>query len=185
MTETAIIALAGRRIDPIDAEIERFPTRNIPRVRRDLARLFVRENVLATVSSAACGSDLLGLEEAERLGLRRLVILPYASAKFRKTSVVDRPGEWGASFDRLIGTAEREGGLLTLGKEGGDPAYQATNQSILNHATQMGRTLPGGPHRLLAAVVWEGASRGENDLTDAFRREAIKARFEIHVVLTM
>src|SRR4051794_17846073 len=112
MSETAVIALAGRRIDAEDADSPRFPARNIPAVRNRLAELLVREKALALVSSAACGSDLIGLEEAERIEIRRRIVLPFSQGKFRATSVVDRPGDWGSSFDRLVAQAEQQGDLV-------------------------------------------------------------------------
>ena len=67
----AVIALAGRRIDAADAAMPRFPLDKIPVVRELLAELLVQEHAVALVCSAACGADLIALEEAERLGLRR------------------------------------------------------------------------------------------------------------------
>ncbi len=60
----AVIALAGRRIDAADAAMPRFPLENIPLVRKRLADLLVQERAVALVCSAACGADLIALEEA-------------------------------------------------------------------------------------------------------------------------
>jgi hypothetical protein len=64
-----IIVLAGRRVDGPDAAQARFPntTANIEAVLAQIAHVLV--------SSAACGSDLLAVEEAGRLGIRRRIFL--------------------------------------------------------------------------------------------------------------
>jgi ABC-type enterobactin transport system permease subunit len=54
-----------------------FPLEAVAIVRRRLADLLVQEHAVALVCSAACGADLIALEEAERLGLRRRIILPF------------------------------------------------------------------------------------------------------------
>ena len=94
----AVIALAGRRIDAADTNPPRFPLEAVPTVRRRLADLLAKERAVALVCSAACGADLMALEEAERLGLRRRIVLPFPPERFRKTSVIDRPGDWAASI---------------------------------------------------------------------------------------
>ena len=102
----AVMALAGRRIDAPETDPPRFPLKNVPMVRERLAALLAAEHAEALVCSAACGADLIALEEAERLGLRRRIVLPFPAKRFRETSVTDRPGEWGPLFDRLIASAE-------------------------------------------------------------------------------
>jgi hypothetical protein len=185
VSDTAIVALAGRRIDAEDTNPARFSSRNIPAVRERLARLFEQEGALAVVSSAACGSDLIGLEEAERIHIRGRIVLPFSREKFRATSVVDRPGEWGASFDHLVDLAEENGDIVILEQNNdADAAYAAANKLILHEAKMLAQTMPGGPHRLVAVIVWEGQPRPDNDLTDDFKTAAIEAGFTLHVVLT-
>ena len=58
-----IVAVAGRRIDPEPAEVRRFPFEQVPRVERELHRLFEEVAVSMLVASAACGADLLRSEE--------------------------------------------------------------------------------------------------------------------------
>jgi hypothetical protein len=95
-----VIALAGRRVDPPDADFVRFPLKNVLAVRLRIRDALTRHAATTVVASAACGSDLLALDEAGALGLRRRIVLPFDRARFRMTSVVDRPGDWGALFDR-------------------------------------------------------------------------------------
>jgi hypothetical protein len=64
---------------------------HVPLVRRRIVDLLAEEHTEALVCSAACGADLIALEEAERLGLRRRIVLPFSPRQFRETSVTDRP----------------------------------------------------------------------------------------------
>lgn len=78
----AVIALAGRRIDAPETKSARFPLSNVPIVRERLAALLAAEHAEALVCSAACGADLIALAEAERLGLRRRIVLPFRQSAF-------------------------------------------------------------------------------------------------------
>jgi predicted acylesterase/phospholipase RssA/tetratricopeptide (TPR) repeat protein len=184
LKDTAIIALAGRRIDGADTNPSRFPRDAVPSVRRRLADLLAREHAVALVCSAACGADLLALEEAERLGLRRRIILPFPPDRFRQTSVIDRPGDWGRVFDRLVAAAEKAGDLVVLsGTDGGDEiAYAAANKAIVSEAQKLAQG--DKRHRLVAAVAWEGSARPGGDMTSQFRTLAAEAGFEDRVIPT-
>jgi predicted acylesterase/phospholipase RssA/tetratricopeptide (TPR) repeat protein len=180
----AVIALAGRRIDAADANPPRFPLEAVPTVRRRLADLLAKERAVAVVCSAACGADLMVLEEAERLGLRRRIVLPFPPERFRKTSVTDRPGDWAGVFDRLIAAAEATGDLVVLPLIAGtnDAAYVSANEAIVREAQQIARDC--GAHRLIASVVWEGSARPANDATAQFRNLAVQEGFEERYVIT-
>src|SRR5689334_8703170 len=112
--KSAVVALAGRRVDAANADEQRFPLENVRLVRRRVAETLASERAAALVCSAACGADLVALEEAERLGLRRRIVLPFPPDPFRRRSVVDRPGEWGEVFDHLIAKAHAAGDLVVL-----------------------------------------------------------------------
>ena len=172
-----IIALAGRRIDADDASPERFPRRNIERVRAAIRSAFERLGARALVCSAACGADLLALVEAGPLGLRRRVVLPFAAARFRDTSVTDRGGEWGSMFDAVIDDVSRQGDLIEIAGAGdGDPAYAAATRRILDEGIALGA---GRREPVCAVLVWDGESRGAGDLTEAFGSEARNRRLRL------
>jgi hypothetical protein len=175
-----IAALAGRRIDAADAP-PRFPLANVERVGERLEAL-LREGSGALVCSAACGADLIALEAAGRLGLRRRIVLPFAAERFRATSVTDRPGDWGPLFDRIVGEVAAAGDLVLLGLEEGDEGtYAAANHAILNEAEGLAG---GDPPAVVAVIVWEGASRGAGDLTEAFATAARARGHPVREVLT-
>lgn len=185
--QASVVALAGRRIDAPDTRPSRFPIENVPLVRRRLADLFIEEATEALVCSAACGADLIALEEAERLGLRRRIVLPFPPERFRETSVVDRPGNWGLVFDRLVAAAAACGDLVVLADAGGDDdtAYAAANHAIVREAMVLGQGMNGeGARRPLAVIVWEGKARQGSDATGGLRDIATRAGFSERSVLT-
>jgi hypothetical protein len=182
----AVIALAGRRIDQPDTDPPRFPLDHVPLVRGRIADLLSEEHTEALVCSAACGADLIALEEAERLGLRRRIVLPFPPNRFRETSVTDRPGNWGPLFDRLVAAAESAGDLITLSSTGDDDAaYAAANEVIIKEAEALsGSTSEGTRLRLVAVIVWEGSARVGTDASGGLLTLATKAGFEERSVST-
>jgi hypothetical protein len=183
----AVVALGGRRIDAAGTDPPRFPLQNVPLVRKRVAEALVAERAVALVCSAACGADLIALEEAERLGLRRRIVLPFAPERFRVSSVVDRPGEWGPVYDHLITAATATRDLVVLGAadSGDDVAYARANEAIIREARELAAcSQEDGPYRLLAILVWEGRARPGTDATEGFRRLALAAGFETSSVLT-
>jgi len=177
-----IVALAGRRVDADGASPPRFPGSNVDMVAHALRHLFEREQATALVSSAACGADLLALREADALGLRRRIVLPFDRAAFRSSSVVDRPGDWGPLFDSVLDECQPQGDLVTLSLPPGDAAYAATNAAILEEAQALGRAT-GEP--VYALLAWDGASRGTGDLTADFGAAAAARNIPVLEVLTI
>src|SRR6185295_18726756 len=177
-----VIALAGRRPDAPGAP-PRFPPANIALVAERLRRLFRLEGATAVVSSAACGADLIALREAGTLKARLRVVLPFGRQEFRALSVTDRPGDWGDTFDRIIDEVSQAGALSMLsGRPNDDAAYAAANVAILDAAQALGRQTG---QEVCAVVVWEGKSRGEGDLTEAFAQAARERGWRILEVLTL
>lgn len=178
-----VIALAGRRVDAPGADTARFPAANVVAVRARIRELLMEQQAQALVCSAACGADLLALEAAAGLRIRRRIVLPYTRARFRETSVVDRPGDWGERFDAMVDAVEVSGDLVVLGyAEGDETAYLATNIAIFEQAAVLAEQL----HQTMgAAVVWDGVARGEDDVTAAFLREAQHRGFPVWQVATL
>jgi hypothetical protein len=185
--DTAVVALAGRRIDLPEAQVPRFPIENIQEVGRRIREALCKMHAVALVCSAACGADLVALEQAKLLGLRRRIVLPFAPERFRETSVVDRPGDWGPTYDRQVAATAAAADLLILdGASGGDAAYAAANETIVREAQALARTAQlDGPHRLIAMLVWEGAPRPGSDATARFRDLTRHAGFEEKFISTL
>lgn len=173
-----IIALAGRRIDATDATTPRFPLQNAAAVRERIHAFLVDRKATALVCSAACGADLLALDAAGELGIRRRIILPFEQNRFRAASVTDRPGEWGALFDRITKEVQAAGNLVILNDEGAnDEIFATTNRVILDEALTLAHQTPHykrdqAANSVLAVLVWDGQPRGEGDLTVDFADEA-------------
>ena len=174
-----VIALAGTRIDEPNPREIRFAPENVALVRRRLRQLFKEYQAKALVCSAACGADLLALDVAEELGIQTRIVLPFDPGTFRETSVTDRPGNWGELFDRLYKASEKRGEVVIVQSQA-DPhqAYVLTNERILSEAESLGRD------RVLVVTVWDGASRGSEDMTAKFASAARTRGFAVIEVLT-
>ena len=178
-----IVTLAGRRTDPQDALPARFPLEQSASVRAAIEQLLKDHRATALVSSAACGADLLALEVAGRLGIRRRVVLCFAPERFRATSVIDRPGDWGPVYDRVLAELDKTGDVVTLaGHLAGDAAYAAANEAILDEAASLALQ---GATDVVALLVWEGAPRGDADMTEDFGRAAEKRGYRVEQVKTL
>jgi hypothetical protein len=164
-----IVVVAGRRIDAADAEQARFPLQNVSLVKTLIRTKLEELGASVLICSAACGGDLIALCEAGTLGLRRKIVLPYGRERFRQTSVVDRPGDWGACYDEILDQVEAAGDLVVVSTVSEKDAYSVTNHRILDESISLSQQL----HRpVTALLIWEGVSRGSNDLTAALGVEA-------------
>jgi hypothetical protein len=177
-----VLALAGRRVDALGAKPIRFPQQNIHLVEERIRSLLRSQHVDALVCSAACGADLLALAVAGELAIRRRVILPYARDLFRDTSVVDRPGDWGERYDRVLDAVNARGDLIVLEGPKDDTSYAIVNSAILDNALAMAREFQQAAN---AAVVWDGVARGADDLTAEFLAGARTRGLEVAEVSTI
>lgn len=192
-----IITLAGRRVDAEDAKEERFPLKNADKVSNELRAKFKALNPRAIVCSAACGADLIALTVAHQLGIRRRrIILPFSPPKFRQTSVVDRPGNstwnWGEIFDSLAQEAEESHDLVVVPPvEDETAAYALTNEWIISEAIKLSskdtqqKDADENYQNILALIVWEGLSRGDDDLTAEFADRARAKGIAVEQVSTV
>jgi hypothetical protein len=179
-----VIAFAGRRIDSPTADQPRFPPANEKLVADRLRRRFRELHGRMLVASAACGSDVLAHEAAGDLSIGSVVVLPWARERFREQSVVDRGGDWGERFDRIVDQAAGRGALRVLGLRGEDDSvYAATNHAILDLARELAQA--GQPaDSVVAVVAWDGKSRGAGDFTERFMRDAGERAIEVVEIMT-
>jgi hypothetical protein len=187
----AVVALGGRRIDPEPTLTRRFPFDQVDRIRVEISDQLRRSHAVALVCSAACGADLIALETAQGMGVRTRIILPFSAARFRQTSVVDRPRPefWGSIFDRVTSVARAHGDLVELDIAEGADAYSSANDIVIDEARKLAGVNDHGQSRgslsLIALVVWEGASRGGDDNTYNFVELAQHSGFRVEQVLTL
>ena len=187
----AVVALGGRRIDAEPTPTPRFPFDQVDRVGMEIGDRLRRMRAVTLVCSAACGADLIALETAQKIKLPMRIILPFSAARFRETSVVDRPRPefWGSMFDRVTSAARADGNLIELDTAEVEDAYSMTNGVIIREAKKLAgikdRERSRGSLRLIALVVWDGASRGPDDNTNKFVELARESSFRIEQVLTL
>ena len=166
------MGLAGRRIDAPGTEYPVFPLENAIQVQERVLRLLLEKDVRTLVCSAACGADLVALQAAESLNIRRRIILPFDPGRFRSSSVTDRPGDWGPIYDRIVSAATTAGDLVNLQLAECEEAYFAANAAILNEALRLSDS---SGDRAAVALVWNGISKGEED-NSVFLGEAARDR---------
>ena len=177
-----IVALAGRRIDAPKAAPKRFPAETADMVKQQIHNFLKENHVNAVICAAACGADILALEAAAELGLRRRIILPYDKKSFRASSVADRNGDWGERFDRIVAEVEQHGDLIEyFYDKDQEDAYFATNHDILDEAEEVATA---AKQELVALVVWDGESRGDDDVTAHFLEEAKRRDLNVTEILT-
>ena len=159
------VALAGRRVDAPNSDTPRFPLDAVPAVSERIEQTLRQLQAGVLVASGAAGADLLGLEAAQRLGMRTIVVLPFDADRFERSSVADRPGDWDQRYRRVLAASEVDVLGQTFAQD--DAAYGAVTKELLARALCIG-----GAGETTAVVVWDGASRGASDQTARFAQEA-------------
>lgn len=147
------VALSGRRIDSTSGSV-RFPLSARTIVENRLVEYFSELSATQLVSSAACGADLVAISAARRAGLPPkaiTIVLPFLVKHFRKSSVTDRPGNWGPVYGEAIAAAQAVGTPIILDLEHSKNPYFIATQRIVEEAAY------GCEPR--ACIVWANAAR--------------------------
>ncbi|RWO49213.1 hypothetical protein [Mesorhizobium sp.] len=145
----------------------------IARVRTEIAAALKRMGVDLLVGSAACGTDILGLQAAEAAGVKTRIVLPFEVERFRQNSVTDRPGDWAPEYDRLVANAAKRGDLDIVDTSNAEDPYLANNLAV------MAKVDAARPKRGVGIFVWNGIPKGPNDATANLQRLAKQAGFEL------
>ena len=169
---------AGRRVDAPDAQSARFPTSNVDAVRQKIEAFFAQEKPSALVSSGACGADLLAIQVAEERHTKRYIVLGADVAEFRKSSVTDRPGNWGELFDHAMKTSKVEVLKVPDSQEG----YLETNLKLLDRAQSVAKQ---SGTTVVALVIWNEESRGPDDVTNHFLQQAKLRKIPVTEISTL
>jgi hypothetical protein len=158
-----ILVYAGRRADPGDGSAVDLPAQNVPFLGERIDRLLSSLRPDIVIGSAANGTDLLVVEAARRRrangdGALIHIVLGPTVETFRASSVADRPGPWGATFDRVV--ADLHPSRLHLVDDPlGDP-YSNINARIVDVARAHRRE----SDEIIGLVV-RGAERSNPDFT--------------------
>ena len=177
-----VIAFAGRRVDASDAVEKKFSPENANRVRQEIRDFLKAEKATVLVSAAACGADILALEAAGELGIRRRVVLPYDKVTFKQSSVIDRDGDWGERYDRILAEVMGLDDLVVDDYDQDEESYFAANHDILDQAEELAEETK---QPLAALVAWNGVPRGEEDITNHFLEEAKQRGLKVTEIKTV
>lgn len=179
---SAVAALAGRRIDPPDAKIERFPMRNIDRVQRSLYLEFEKYNVSCLVCSAAAGADLLGIKAAINLGITCRIVLSPSVREFARMSVDDRGSYWKQEFQSTLSAVSPENVVLVPAQSAMGDTFRAINERILNDTIALSVSNSSEP---MCLAVWDGVKREKDDFSAHFVECAVARGLPVVTVSTL
>lgn len=110
------------------------------------------------------------------------MILPFDGARFRDTSVTDRPGDWGELYDRTLRQVIRIGDVITESAPPDREPYAFANDRILDEAVRIAAIYGEHPS---AVVVWDGEDYGDGDLTASFAAIATAKGIDVVHVSTL
>ena len=102
-----VVAFAGHMIDAPARATPRFPAALAPAVRDAIRERLARFHAPVVYTSAACGADLLFIEESLAIGAEVNIVLPFDREDFLRTSVAIGGDEWVARFDAALARATR------------------------------------------------------------------------------
>ncbi len=154
-----VILFAGHMLDRPGQPAKRFPRALEGAVRKEIAARLARFETGIAYASAACGSDILFLEEVIRLGGEINVVLPFEREQFLRESVgFIREGGWAARFERVLEHAAQvkvlgqyHAGLESLN-------FEFTNLILYGLAKTRAKILD---TELKALAVWDGVKNGQ------------------------
>jgi class 3 adenylate cyclase/tetratricopeptide (TPR) repeat protein len=148
-----VAVFTGHMIDRPGRVSPRFPPELEGAVRMAIRDQLERSGVRIGYASAACGSDLLFLEEILELGGEAHVVLPYDRNQFLADSVEILPGStWGERCRRVLERAE----VTTASQQRlaiGGVSYDYANMMLHGLATLRAEQVD---TELVAVAVWDG-----------------------------
>jgi hypothetical protein len=178
-----IMVVAGRRIDATNASKARFPLVCVDMVSERLRAVLANSRPKAMITSGACGADLVALQVAIERQIPCRMVLPFNRQRFRAESVVDRPGDWGPIFDRIYQVVKRGLGVKTLPTtHDAHRDFQRTNQYLIREAQRIAEEQ--GDPNIMALIMWDGAPRGDDDMTADFAALATKQHIPVQTIVT-
>jgi len=149
-----VCVFSGHMLDKPDRETARLQPADIDRVQSEISDYFDSNQIGVTYSSAACGSDILFLEEAIRRGVESIIVLPFSPEDFKKSSVSFAGPDWEQRFDNVLNAASN---IINLDDDASAPgtiAYTYTNKYLDGAAMLRARALE---TEACCLVVWDGS----------------------------
>ncbi len=146
-----VALFTGHMIDSPGRAQPRFPARIAPAVGVALGRMLDDAGVGFAYGSAACGADILFIEQALARGIEVNVVLPFGREEFIRTSVAFAGAEWVARFEQALARAASVSVCVDEGYLGDDMLFgfaaQLSQGLVLLRAQQL------ETHALLLAVA--------------------------------
>ena len=150
----SVIVFAGHMIDRPDRSEPRFPNELQNAVANEIHNKIHELKPGFGFASAACGSDILFLEEMLHADAEVSIVLPYSEEEFVRDSVDIIPdSNWRTRFERILSRAAHVITASTERLEIGGVSYEFCNQLLLGLATIRCRQLDS---TLIPLVVWNG-----------------------------
>ncbi len=151
----SIIVFSGHMVDQPDRPRLRFPQELEDRVRGALATRLKKYTNKIGYSGAACGSDILFLEEMLKQKSDVNIVLPSPPETFEKTSVDIIPNtDWQARFRRILDEATSTIVVAKGSALANDVSYEYANRFQEGLATLRAQTLD---TKLVHLAVWDKA----------------------------
>ena len=150
----SVIVFAGHMIDRPDRSEPRFPNELQNAVANEIHNKIHELKPGFGFASAACGSDILFLEEMLHADAEVSIVLPYGEEEFVRDSVDIIPdSNWRTRFERILSRAAHVITASTERLEIGGVSYEFCNQLLLGLATIRCRQLDS---TLVPLAVWNG-----------------------------
>ena len=102
-----VVAFAGHMLDAPGRAAPRFPPALVPAVREAMREHLARLNQPIVYTSAACGADLIFIEEALQVGAEVNVVLPFEREDFLRSSVAVGGEDWVQRFETALARVAR------------------------------------------------------------------------------
>jgi class 3 adenylate cyclase/tetratricopeptide (TPR) repeat protein len=125
-----VCVFSGHMLDRAERETPQFQLADIKRVQSEIRYFFDSTLVGVAYSSAACGSDILFLEEALSRGIESIIVLPFSPEDFKKSSVSFAGRDWEMRFDKALNSASHVINLDDDPAAPGSIAFTYTNRYL-------------------------------------------------------
>lgn len=155
---SSVVVFTGHMIDSPGRKNERFPPALEEQVRQEIARELTEVDAGIGYSSAACGADILFLEEMLRRGGEINVVLPFEKDRFIAESVELVPGStWLARFEDVLSKAVRVQVMGHYDASDNNTNFEFANLYLFGASLTRGLILDTEVHGL---TVWDGKAGG-------------------------
>jgi class 3 adenylate cyclase/tetratricopeptide (TPR) repeat protein len=136
-----VCVFSGHMLDKAGQGTPRFQLKDVARVKSEISSFFDSTPIGVTYSSAACGSDILFLEEALSRNIESIIVLPFSPDDFKKSSVSYAGQDWERRFDKVMKSASHVINLDDDPAAPGSIAFTYTNRYLDGAALLRARAL--------------------------------------------